>query len=79
MQFDCDCGMATANDPPECPECGRRMKHLRLEVLGSENMVSFSSAGTPNDDQARSDGCGDARRFPGGAPDGTRTGMPFCC
>lgn len=38
MQFDCECGMATAyEDPPECPECGKRMKHLRLEVLEREH------------------------------------------
>ena len=42
MQFDCDCGMATAyEDPPECPECGRRMKHLRLEVLEREHGEFF--------------------------------------
>lgn len=30
--------MATAyEDPPECPECGKRMKHLRLEVLEREH------------------------------------------
>ena len=42
MQFDCECGLATAyEDPPECPECGRRMKHLRLEVLEREHAEFF--------------------------------------
>lgn len=42
MQFDCDCGLATAyEDPPECPECGKRMKHLRLEVLEREHGEFF--------------------------------------
>ena len=42
MQFDCECGLATAyENPPECPECGRRMKHLRLEVLEREHLEFF--------------------------------------
>ena len=42
MQFDCECGLATAyEDPPECPECGKRMKHLRLEVLEREHSEFF--------------------------------------
>lgn len=42
MQFDCECGLATTyEDPPECPECGRRMKHLRLEVLEREHSEFF--------------------------------------
>lgn len=42
MQFDCECGMATTyEDPPECPECGRLMKHLRLEVLEREHSEFF--------------------------------------
>ena len=42
MQFDCECGLATTyEDPPECPECGRKMKHLRLEVLEREHTEFF--------------------------------------
>jgi hypothetical protein len=42
MQFDCECGLATTyEDPSECPECGRKMKHMRLEVLEREHTEFF--------------------------------------
>lgn len=43
MQFDCECGATSYEDPPECPDCGKQMKHAaaRLEVLEREHAEFF--------------------------------------
>ena len=39
MQFDCECGATSYEEPPDCPDCGRKMKHAaaRLDVLEREH------------------------------------------
>ena len=41
MEYNCECGATSYEDPPDCPDCGKTMKRDRLEVLEREHADFF--------------------------------------